>query len=61
MDLQFYTERIVVESEANTTLVTVSKVDLGELAGQVSFSEMASHYDYEDIINWVHSNNEENE
>lgn len=54
MDLQFYTERIISESETSSMmLVTLSNVDLSELAGQCSIDDILDGYELSDVQDYL--------
>lgn len=49
MDIQIYSERVIIESEPETSLVTLSNVDLSEIVAQVKISDLLELMDEADV------------
>ena len=49
MDIQLYTERVIVENEDKASLVTLSNIDLGEIVSQVKISDLLELMDEADV------------
>lgn len=59
MDIQLYTEKVIIEAERDTSLVTLMKVDLGEIVGQVNTKELLDLMDFSEVADYVASKLEE--
>ena len=51
-ELQLYCDKIVIESENDTSLVTLSNIDLGEIVGQVKISDLLELIDESDVTSY---------
>jgi len=49
MDVQLYSEKVVIESENDTSLVTLSNIDLGEIVSQVKLSDLLELMEEADV------------
>lgn len=63
MDIQAYTTKapIIDQEDEDTYNTTLVDVDETLFWGQFNVAQVLDNLEYEDIINWVHANNEENE
>lgn len=49
MELQIYSDKVIIESEDKTSLVTLSNIDLGEIVSQVKISDLLELMDEADV------------
>jgi len=59
MDIQVYTDKAIIESEANASLVTLSNVDLSEIVSQVPVGDLLEHMEYSDVMDYYAVNGDE--
>jgi len=53
MDIQLYSEKVIIESESDTSLVTLSNVDLGEIVSQVPSKDLLELMEASDIADFL--------
>jgi hypothetical protein len=58
MDLQIYSTKVIVESEADTSLVTLQGVDLAEIVAQVSPQDLLELLEASDIADFLSGRDE---
>jgi hypothetical protein len=58
MDLQIYSTKVIVESEADTSLVTLQGVDLAEIVAQVRPRDLLELIDMGDIADFMSETDE---
>jgi len=59
MDIQVYTDKVIVESESNASLVTLSNIDISEIVGQVRIGDLLEHMEYSDVMDYYAVNGNE--
>lgn len=61
MDLQLYTDKVIVEADGNTTSATLMDVDIAQIAGQVNVNDLLETLEFSDVHDYVMNKLKENE
>ena len=62
MDMELYGEKVVVEPEdGDTSKVNIRNVDLTLFFGQFIVADILDNLEYDEVMQWVHATNGENE